>query len=236
MRAAALLWLRCLNALDTDGKAIDGAHLSVLERGSVEKVIQNHVEGIMAPKELLADQESRDAEYALGNGPLGILAQLLLHTGFVQSALRGLSSAASRTGTYSTSTCGGNCGSCIRFRYANGEMTSNTQDTFIDVLAAEYVQGNAPFMRPTPMLKQINALPGAERHPAVDHGNRQLDLSERRSQVRRHVVGAFVVVIVEARIFRRDSLEECFQIRTYFRRGVLLYQKRCRRVGTEYGH
>jgi hypothetical protein len=220
MRAAALLWLRCLNALDTDGKAIDGAHLSVLERGSVEKVILNHVEGIIP----------------IGNGPLGILAQLLLHTGFVQSALRGLSSAASRTGTYSTSTCGGNCGSCVRFRYANGKMTSNTQDTFIDVLAAEYVQGNAPFMRPTPMLKQINALPGSERHPAVDHGNRQLDLSERRSQVRRHVVGAFVVVIVEARIFRRDSLEECFQIRTYFRRRVLLYQKRCRRVGTEYGH
>jgi hypothetical protein len=104
------------------------------------------------------------------------------------------------------------------------------------MLVAEYVQRNAPFMRPTPVLKQIYTLPGSERHSAVDHGDRQLDLRERRSQVRRHIVGAFVVVIVEARVLRCDSLEECFQVRTYFRRGVLLDEKGSRCVGTEYRH
>lgn len=104
------------------------------------------------------------------------------------------------------------------------------------MLVAEYVQSDAAFVRSTPMFEQINTLPGSERRPAVDHGYRQLNLSERSSQVRRHIVGAFVVVVVEIRVFRGDSLEECFQIRTYFRRGVLLYEKRRRCVGTKDRH
>jgi hypothetical protein len=104
------------------------------------------------------------------------------------------------------------------------------------MLVAEYVQGNAAFVRSTPMFEQVNTLPGSEHRPAVDHGDRQLDLSERSSKVCRHIVGAFVVVVVEVRVFRCDSLEECFQIRTYFRRGVLLYEKRRRCVGTKDRH
>ena len=104
------------------------------------------------------------------------------------------------------------------------------------MLVAEYVQSDAAFVRSTPMFEQINTLPGSERRPAVDHGNRHLDLSERRSQMRGHIVGAFVVVVVEVRVLRCDSLEECFQIRTYFRRGVLLDQQRRRCVGTEDRH
>ena len=88
MRFAALFWLCRRSALDPNGKAVDGAHLFVLERGGIAKVIEHHVEGVMAPEEFVADQESRDAEYAVGDGPIGILAQLLLHLGFIQRALR----------------------------------------------------------------------------------------------------------------------------------------------------
>ena len=74
------------------------------------------------------------------------------------------------------------------------------------------------------MFEEINPLPRSQRELTVNHGNRELNLCERGPKVRGHIVRPFIVVGVEARVFWRDSFEECFQIRTYFRRRILLDQ------------
>ena len=52
--------------------------------------------------------------------------------------------------------------------------------------------------------------------------------------VRRHVVGAFVVVAIEG-VLGRQAAEECFQIGANVWVGVLLDQQRCRRVAAPDG-
>lgn len=49
------------------------------------------------------------------------------------------------------------------------------------------------------MLKQVDALPCSNAWTALDHRNGKLNLSERRVQMRRHVVGAFVVMATASR-------------------------------------
>ena len=58
------------------------------------------------------------------------------------------------------------------------------------------------------MFEEIDALPCAQGEGAADEGNRQLDLGERRADMRGHIVRAFVVVPVEPGVFGRDALEE----------------------------
>jgi hypothetical protein len=90
-------------------------------------------------------------------------------------------------------------------------------------------------MRPAAMLEQVNALPGAERRLAVHDRNRQLNLRQRRAQMRRHVVGAFVIVLITSLLFRRQLLEECFQIGAHFPGRILLNEQRRRGVLAENG-
>ena len=52
--------------------------------------------------------------------------------------------------------------------------------------------------------------------------------------VRRHVVGAFVVVAIEG-VLGRQAAEECFQIGANVWVGVVLDQQRCRRVAAPDG-
>src|ERR1019366_45151 len=76
------------------------------------------------------------------------------------------------------------------------------------------------------MLEEINPLPSAKHQPPRCHGNRELRLRERGSDMRRHVVQAFGAMDIALAIFRRDLLEKPFQIRPDIRAGVLLNQER----------
>jgi hypothetical protein len=76
----------------------------------------------------------------------------------------------------------------------------------------EQVERHVAMVRTVAMLEQIDRLPGAECHAAVDHRYRQIHLSERGPQVCRHVVRPLVVVLVPARIFRCDGGEDPLEI------------------------
>jgi hypothetical protein len=54
------------------------------------------------------------------------------------------------------------------------------------------------------MLEQIDPLPYAERHVPADHGNRQVRLGQRGTDVGRHVIRAFESVPL-ARVVLRDK-------------------------------
>src|SRR4030095_5544778 len=84
------------------------------------------------------------------------------------------------------------------------------------------------------MLEQQNALPAAERKRAVEQGDGQLGLGERHSQMRRHVVGSFVVMLVIV-AFGRNASEKSFKVAVRGWRSVLLDQQGCRRVAAEEG-
>src|SRR5271166_6977721 len=90
-------------------------------------------------------------------------------------------------------------------------------------------------MRRAPMLEEINPLPRSERETAVDQRDRQVGRRQRRPDVRRHIIGAFIVMGVAMRVLRRDAFEKRLEIRADLRRGVLLNEKGGRRVPAEQG-
>jgi hypothetical protein len=61
-----------------------------------------------------------------------------------------------------------------------------------------------PARRLAAMFEKIDALPAAEGHSAILHGDRELSGGQGGPKMRRHVVGPFVVVRVERRIFGCD--------------------------------
>jgi len=85
------------------------------------------------------------------------------------------------------------------------------------------------------MFEDIDTLPGTERRPALDNGNRKLTLCESGADVRRHVVGAFHRVRIEATVLGHESAEEGFEIVDNVGISVLLDQERSRRVAEEDG-
>ena len=66
-------------------------------------------------------------------------------------------------------------------------------------------------VRRTSMFEQINPLPSPQGEPAGDDRNGELYASQRRPDVGRHVVGAFVCVPISPRLLRRDAFKECLQ-------------------------
>ena len=69
------------------------------------------------------------------------------------------------------------------------------------------------------VFEEKNSLPGAELHFAVDDRNCFTRARERHADVRRHIVGTFVVVL-EVLIFRNQLIEKFFQIASRRRRSV----------------
>ena len=69
------------------------------------------------------------------------------------------------------------------------------------------------------VFEKKNSLPGAELHFAVDDRYRFARARKRHPDVRRHVVGTFVVVL-EVSIFRHQLIEKLFQIAPRGRRSV----------------
>src|SRR6476661_1275331 len=84
------------------------------------------------------------------------------------------------------------------------------------------------------MLEQEDSLPRPERQAPILDWYRQLGLCQRRAQMRRHVVGAFLVMLVRA-AFRRQSREIGFQVAPGRGRGILLDDQRSRCVLAEEG-
>ena len=85
------------------------------------------------------------------------------------------------------------------------------------------------------MLEQINALPGPQGELALHDRNRELHAGQRRADVGRHVVGAFVCVPISPRLLRRQAVEKRLEIGANIRRGVLLNEQSGRRVPTKQG-
>ena len=82
------------------------------------------------------------------------------------------------------------------------------------------------------VLEQIDALPGAEHKFAVHQRYGKLHLRQSCFEVSGHVIRAFGIVSVGSRL-RRDAVEIGLQIDAYGGIGVLLDEKRCRRMATE---
>jgi hypothetical protein len=70
------------------------------------------------------------------------------------------------------------------------------------------MQGNLSPMRRAPMLEEVNPLPSTQGEPPFYDRNRQLHADEGGADMRRHVVGAFVVVPISAGVFRRQAIEK----------------------------
>ena len=85
-------------------------------------------------------------------------------------------------------------------------------------------------MRLRAMLEKVNALPGAEHHPAAGDRDRQRCLGERALDVRRHVVGPLGAMNEQRIAIRHEPLEKGDEVALHIGIGVFLDQQRCRRM------
>src|SRR5260370_8778014 len=83
------------------------------------------------------------------------------------------------------------------------------------------------------VLKEIDALPGAQGKLPVDDGYRKMHTRQCRAQMGGHVVSALVVMLVSARVFRGNGPEKSLQVRAPCSRSIFLDQKRCRMVSAK---
>jgi hypothetical protein len=97
------------------------------------------------------------------------------------------------------------------------------------------MQRDLPTTWDAPMLEQINPLPGPQGELALHDRNRKLHASQRRADVGRHVVWAFVCMPISPRLLRRQAVEKCLEIGANIRRGVLLNEQSGRGVATKQG-
>ena len=85
------------------------------------------------------------------------------------------------------------------------------------------------------MFEQINALPGSQRQLAFVNRNRELRLSKRSTNVRRHIIRPLGRVPVQVRVFRHQAGEEISQVGNDIGIGVFLNHQRSRGVLAEDG-
>src|SRR5437868_4191617 len=95
------------------------------------------------------------------------------------------------------------------------------------------MQGDVALVACPTMLVKIDRLPDTEAHVAAVDGNRQRRLGERRSHVRRHVVGTFGGVYEERVSVLHETGEERLEVAQHVRIGVLLDQQAGRGVAYE---
>jgi hypothetical protein len=97
------------------------------------------------------------------------------------------------------------------------------------------MQSDLAASRRAPMLEQINPLPCPQGELALQDRNCELHAGQRRADVRRHVIGAFIPVPISPRFLRRHAVEIRLQISAYVRRGVLLNEQSGGGVPTKQG-
>jgi hypothetical protein len=76
-----------------------------------------------------------------------------------------------------------------------------------------------------PMLEQINPLPGPQSEMTVHDRNRKLHAGQRRADMGRHVVGAFICVPIPPHRLRREAVEKSLEIGANIRCGILLNEQ-----------
>jgi hypothetical protein len=70
------------------------------------------------------------------------------------------------------------------------------------------------------VFEEENSLPGAELHFAIDNRDRLARARKNHTNVRRHVVGAFLAVLEVIRRLRDEAVEKFFQIAPGGGRGI----------------
>ncbi len=70
------------------------------------------------------------------------------------------------------------------------------------------------------MFEKKNSLPGAEQHLSIDDWDDFARARENHSNMGRHIVAPFIVVLKIRRIFRHEAIEESLEIAARFRRGI----------------
>jgi hypothetical protein len=78
---------------------------------------------------------------------------------------------------------------------------------------------NLPTMRIAAVFEEKDPLPRTELHSSINNRNSLARPSQRHADVRRHVVGAFVIVL-ELLIFRDEFVEKSLEITPRGRRGI----------------
>src|SRR5688572_16401238 len=84
------------------------------------------------------------------------------------------------------------------------------------------VDNQLPSGTATAVLPEVDALPRAKGELLAEDRNRQRGRGERGLDVRRHVVGALRVVLVEGIAFRDEALQPALEVALRRRVGVLL--------------
>lgn len=79
------------------------------------------------------------------------------------------------------------------------------------------------------VLEQENPLPPAKRQTPADNRDGKLGRSQRRAQVRGHIVRTFVIMLL-FRAFGRETGDEPLEVAPGGGRGIFLDQERCRGV------
>jgi len=86
---------------------------------------------------------------------------------------------------------------------------------------------DAPTVWVLPVFAEIDALPGAERRPAVAHRQAERGLRQQTADVGRHVVGSLGIVAEEWIPPRDQALPETLDVPHDLRVGVLLDHQGC---------
>src|SRR5450631_1607661 len=84
------------------------------------------------------------------------------------------------------------------------------------------------------MFKQVYALPGSQRQPPLDYWNAELNLRERRTNMRRHVIRPLLVMFIRGGILGSNAREIRLQIAAHGRCGIFLNEEGGGRMTTEY--
>src|SRR4029077_17011724 len=72
----------------TNGKRFDESHVRIGKGPRLCEVIERHVEGIVTPEQLLADDERRHPEHSTRACPERVVTQALLHRRISERLLR----------------------------------------------------------------------------------------------------------------------------------------------------
>jgi hypothetical protein len=100
-------------------------------------------------------------------------------------------------------------------------------------LFPNYGDGNLSPVRRPAVFEKKNSLPGAELHLSIDDRDYFARARKDHSNMRRHIVPAFIVVLEIRRIFRHETIEKFLEVAARFRRGIFHDDETATRVARE---
>src|SRR5437016_12347460 len=115
-------------------------------------------------------------------------------------------------------------------KYLISRRSNCHADAALASLFPDKVDRHAPAVRLETMFPQINPLPGPECQPPILDWNAQIHRRQGRADMRRHIVVAFARMLEQRVPIRGEPREKPLQIPAHLWIGILLDQKRRRRV------